>query len=115
MSPTDLDSLYGKGTSSAFIGATRAAIEQAPIEDGVRVYVRWEDGSVMKIDCWRERVHFLSLTSERKGLYSDLCDTLPDLFKERGVEVFTAASANEEADAILRKRGGWNELMEWEL
>lgn len=115
---TDLDSLYGKGTSSAFIGATGASIEQAHIEGGVRVYCSWGDGSVMKIDCSPDRVHFLTLASEREGLYSDLCATLPDLFRERGVEAFTASAADSESEAILRKRGEWEQAergLRWEL
>lgn len=118
MSQTDLDSLYGKGTSSAFIGATGAAIDQAPIEGGVRVYCAWNDGSVMKIDCSPDRVHFLTLNSKRKGLYSDLCESLPELFKDRGVEAFTASAADEESEAILRKRGEWERAergLRWEL
>lgn len=118
MSTTDLDSLYGKGASSAFIGATGASTIGAHIEGGVRVYCEWQDGSVMKIDCWPERVHFLTLRSERDGLYSDLCDTLPDLFKGWGVKTFTASAGSEESDAILRKRGDWQDAergIRWEL
>jgi hypothetical protein len=118
MSPTDLDSLYGKGASSAFIEATGASTTGAYIEGGVRVYCDWPDGSTMKIDCWPDRVHYLSLTSEREGLYTDLCDTLPELFKGWGVKTFTASAGNDEADAILRKRGEWQDAergIRWEL
>lgn len=115
MSQTDLDSLYGEGTSSAFIEATGASIEQAAIEGGVRVYVTWGDGSTMKVDCYPDRMHFLSLVSKRKGLYSDFCEKVPPLFKERGVERWTAYPADGESEAILRKRGDWDEHMEWRL
>ncbi len=117
MSETPLDSLYGKGASSAFRKATGGSIDEVTLDavGGVRVYVDWDDGSVLKIDCYPERVHFLSLTSKRKGLYSELCDTLPDLFRDRGVKVFTAYPANDEAEAVLRKRGEWDDAMRWAL
>lgn len=109
MSETPLDSLYGKGASSAFQKATGGSVTEVSIKDGVRVYVGWDDGSVLKIDCFPRYVHYLTLKSYRKGLYTDLCGTLPDLFKQRGVESFTASPADVESDAILRRRGNWQD------
>lgn len=111
-----LDTLYGKRTTPELKKASGATLTEAEIPDGVRVYCEWDDGSTMKIDCYADRVHFLSLTSERKGLYSDLCDTLPKLFKSRGVERFTMSPANEQAEKVLAKRGAWGRGergMEW--
>lgn len=110
-----LDELYSKGTASALKKLVGGQQEQAAIEDGVRVYFEWADGSVMKIDAFADRVHFLTLHSQREGLYSDLCDTLPEFFKDRGVKTFTASARDGESEAILRKRGEWNEEMVWEL
>ena len=113
--PKSLDTLYGKGTSKAFAKACGGTTVEAEVDNGTRVYVEWGDGSNMKIDCSPETVHFHSLDSKREGLYTDLCNTLPAFFKERGVKTFTAQPANAEAEAILRRRGGWDEDMRWSL
>lgn len=114
-----LAELYRRGTAKAIADATGADLTEAPIEGGVRVYLTWENGSTMKIDAYPERVHFLTLSSKRRSLYSDLCRTLPDLFRDRGVERFTASPATPESDAILRKRGEWHDApdrgIEWTL
>lgn len=107
--PNPLDTLYTRGTSKAFKEACQGATVETEIDGGVRVYVDWDDGSSMKIDCTPIEVNFQHLNSNREGLYSHLCDVLPDLFKSRGVREFRATAANEESDAILRKRGEWND------
>lgn len=115
--PSALDSLYGKRTSAPLKKATGAEITEVPLSGGVRVYFEWDDGSEMKADCTAERVHFLSLRSEpeRKGLYADLCEKLPKLFKARGVKAFTAAAIDAKAEKALRRRGIWDEDMEWRI
>ncbi len=111
MSARTLNGLYGRGTSQAFAAATGGSeVAEVAFPGGVRVYVHWPNGSRMKIDCFPDRVHFLSLHSKRKGLYSDLCDALPDLFCDRGVERFTMSAADEKAEAILLKRGKWERV-----
>ena len=115
-----LDELYGRGTAKAFQKACGdPSMKEVSIDEGVRVYVDWADGSTMKIDCSPERVNFLSLTSNRKGLYSDLCNELPELFQRRGVTHFAASPASEQASAVLRKRGDWKTAprrgIRWEL
>lgn len=107
--PKPLDSLYGKGTSKAFSEACGASAVEVETDLGVRVNVEWKDGSLLKVECRPDEVNFLTLRSEREGLYSDLCDTLPELFKKRGVETFTARPATPESEAILRKRGDWHQ------
>lgn len=113
-----LDELYGAGTAEAFAAATGGECAEVEIPGGVRVYVRWKNRSALKIDAYPDRVHFAALRSTRKNLYSDLCAALPDLFRERGVERFTASPGTPESDAILRKRGEWQDAargIEWIL
>lgn len=116
-----LDTLYKRGTAKALreaLGGDAVLVEVVEIDEGVRVYAEWPNGSTMKIDAYPDRVHFATLTSKRKRLYSDLCKVLPDLFRDRGVERFTASPATPEADAILRKRGEWRTAdrgIEWIL
>lgn len=105
-----LDRLFGEGTSEAFAAALpdgdKATVHELSIHGYIRVNVKWPR-SELKIDCWPEQVHFLHLRSGRKGLYSDLCDVLPELFRERGVKRFTASPADPSAAEILLKRGVW--------
>lgn len=110
-----LDKLYGRGTAKGLRALVGGKIEEAATDDGVRVYFQWGDGSVMKVDAYQDRVHFLTLRSEGGGLYSELCEKLPAFFKARGVKRFTASPRDKEAEAILRKRGEWDESMSWEL
>lgn len=108
---TALSELYETATTAALkqaIGATKITEAELP-DGGTRCYIDWADGSVMKIDCTAEEVFFQSLVSETPGLYTKLCDTLPELFKERGVKRFRMVPGNDEAEAILRKRGDWQE------
>lgn len=105
--PKPLDALYGEGASKRF----RAAVGQAKVmetetADGVRVDVIWRAGQ-MKIACSAEEVRFLSLESDRKGRYSQLCERLPALFAELGVRRFVATPRDRESERILRKRGVW--------
>ena len=113
-----LNALYGRGASTAFSAAVGGRVSEVAIDEGVRCYVTWPNGSEMKIDCYPDRVHFLALTSKRRGLYTDLCKVLPDLFRERGVKRFTALAGSDDSDGILRKRGKWragDRGLEWEL
>lgn len=120
---TALSELYETATTTALKQATGATkILEAELVDGsgVRCYVIWSDGSTMKIDCTREEVFFQSLVSESDGLYTKLCGTLPALFRERGVKRFRMLPGSPESEAILRKRGGWQERdgsgpIDWEL
>lgn len=118
MSP--LDEMYGEGMAKAFRTALpdkTKSVNEVQVGDYVRVNVKWAR-SEMKIDCWPERVHYLHLQSGRKGLYSDLCESLPPLFKERGVVTFTASPASTEAAGVLLKRGDWRlgpRGLVWEL
>jgi hypothetical protein len=108
-----LDALYGAGSSAAFREACGGETSEVPIDGGVRVYVDWEDGSTMKIDCRPDEVHFLTLVSKRKGLYTRLVESLSEVF--RGIR-WIAYPTDEEAEAILRKRGGWERVgsrLEW--
>lgn len=107
--PKPLDNLYGTGTSKAFASACSAPTVEVETDLGVRVNVEWEDGSVLKIECSPDEVNFLTLRSQREGLYSDLCDTLPELFKDRGVKSFRASPSGPESESILRKRGAWGD------
>lgn len=106
---TPLDELYGRGASKALAAALpdKAKVAEVAAEGMVRVYVTWPR-SQMKMDCWRERVHFAHLASGRKGLYSDLCESLPPLFRDLGVKAFTASAGGASAE-VLRKRGEWRE------
>lgn len=119
---TALSDLYETATTAALKSATGATkITEADLPDGgIRCYVTWADGSAMKIDCTREEVFFQSLVSESDGLYTKLCGTLPALFRERGVKRFRMLPGSPESEAILRKRGGWQERdgsgpIDWEL
>ena len=105
--PKPLDNLYGEGTSGAFSEACAAPAVEVETDLGVRVNVEWKDGSLLKVECSPDEVNFLTLRSEREGLYSDLCDTLPELFKDRGVKSFRASPSSTESEFILRKRGRW--------
>lgn len=111
------DDLYGEGALEEFKHACAGfpQIREAEIDNGVRLYVHWQGGSDMKIDCTSENVHFLWLNSTRERLYTDLCDSLPELFKAWGVETFTAHPSNEAVEKVLRKRGNWNDEMIWVL
>lgn len=105
-----LNEIYGEGMSAALRKALPGKLrsyDEVRVGEYARVNVTWPNGSVLKIDCWADRVHFAHLDSRRKRLYTDLCDSLPPLFKERGVERFTAAPANEDAAQVLLKRGEW--------
>lgn len=106
--PKPLDTLYSKGTSKAFKKACGTSAVEVETDLGVRVNVEWKDGSVLKIECSPDEVNFLTLRSEREGLYSDLCDTLPELFKERGVRSFRAR-ATEGSKGIVLRRGEWRD------
>lgn len=108
----DLDSLYGKGTAAAFIKAIGATVEQAEVPDGVRLYVEWEDGSTMRVDCFAEQWHFLSLASNRKGLAKHVVKSLSAITP---VKRWTAGAANPDAEAVLLKVGGKKvgHLVEW--
>jgi hypothetical protein len=115
-----LDALYGEGTTTDFHAALpgKPKAEQVEAGGGVRVNVTWQDSSLLKIHCTPTRVHFLTLRSEREGLYTDLCKTLPSLFKARGVQEFTCSPADPESGAVLRKRGAWQTSprgLRWEL
>ena len=104
-----LDEVYGEGASKALRAAlpNKPKVVEATAPNGsVRVNVTWPR-STMKIDCTPERVHFAHLQSGRKNLYTELCESLPPLFKERGVVEFTASPADSEAAEVLMKRGEW--------
>ena len=76
------------------------------------------DGSSAKIDCYAERIHYLSLESKTPGLYTRLTEETPEFWRQRGVKTVSASAANEQADEILRKRGDWqdrNNRLEWDL
>jgi hypothetical protein len=115
-----LDALYGEGTTTDFHAALpgKPKAEQVEAGGGVRVNVTWQDSSLLKIHCTPESVHFLTLRSEREGLYTDLCESLPALFKARGVRELTCSPAGAESGAILTRRGAWQTSprgLRWEL
>ena len=104
-----LEQVYGEGVSEALRAALpdKPKVTETPTPNGsVRVTVRWPR-SEMKIDCTPERVHFAHLRSGRKNLYTELCESLPALFRERGVVEFTASPADAETAEVLMKRGEW--------
>ena len=103
-----LDEMYGEGTSKAFRAALEGKADIAEVWVGayVRVNATW-GRSELKIDCWPRRVHFLHLRSGKKNTYTELCEALPPLFKERGVQEFTASPGGPEEAEILMKRGEW--------
>lgn len=121
MPPTALLSrLYGSGASAAFKAACEAErVVEAESPDGsVRCYVTWTDGSSMKVDCSASEVYFQALESNRDGLYTDLCETLPGLFADWGVTTFRANAADRDSEAVLLKRGGWQRHgngLEWAI
>lgn len=125
-----LTTLYGSGALAGFTAACRfpllnysdPIIVQADTPTGsVRVNVAWDhpDGRAeMKIECWPERVHYLTLRSgadHPTGLYTALCEALPDYFRNRGVLTFTASPRDVDGEAILRSRGAWDAAMRWRI
>lgn len=127
--------MYGVGARLGFAAACRfpllqnvsdPTINEYPEADGhVRVNVTWEvDGgaatAVMKIDCTPTNVHFLTLRSgvdHPTGIYTALCAALPDFFRNRGVEYFTAQPGGANSEGVLRQRGGWEpgEFLRWRV
>jgi hypothetical protein len=122
------NAMYGSGALAGFRAAcsfpvlgfplTDDDIAEAPNGDLVRVVVTWPAGASMKIDCSPTNVHFLTLRSgsdHPTGLYTALCNALPDFFRDRGVQTFTAAPRDPEAEGLLRTRGFWDAVMRWRL
>lgn len=105
-----LDEMYGKGASAKFAERVpgEPEIEEVQVSrDEVRVDVAWEDGSVCKLSCRGEAVHWLTLRSETPGLYSEMVTRMLAMFKSWKVRTFTASPQNRTAAKILRKRGKW--------
>lgn len=107
-----LDDLYSPGIEENLLKALDAFdVVQAEIPDGVRLYVEWEDGGLLKMDCSPTNVHFLTLNvTPKSGRYTQLCNTLPSLFKAYGVDTFTASPLDEHSSAVLKRRGSWQEI-----
>jgi hypothetical protein len=114
-----LDKLYAKGTTAAFGKACgdSPTVKQVEIEDGVRLYVEWKNGSTAKLDCSATQVNWLHLASSGKGLYQRMVDLAP-FFRERGVKLWLASAADEQAESILLGKGEWQKVgshLEWGL
>ena len=94
------------------IRAFKKALPGKPVveHEGGRFNVRWDDGSVLKIEVSDTNVHYLTLVSEREGLYSDLFDSLPAYFKKQGIQTFTASPRDEASEKVLRTRGEWRKV-----
>jgi hypothetical protein len=117
-----LDALYGEGSSEAFAGKVPrdGVVEEIDLPDGtVRVNVRWENGSVMKLLFAGETVGFLHLRSEGRGLYAALVKEMLPTFQGFGVKSFTATPVDGEAKEALRTQGTWKPVagggLRWEI
>ena len=102
-----LDTLYGEGSSETFAKAVPrdGLVEEIDLPDGtVRVNVRWENGSRMKLHFRGDEVSFLHLHSEGRGLYAALVKDMLKVFKDFGIKQFIAMpthrrGAQDPADA----------------
>lgn len=84
-----------------------------------RYRAEWGDGSTLVIDFNGDTWHFGGLrlvTGQQQGLYTALCEQLPDLARERGVRRFTFSAYEPEGLRRLLRRGDWHQsgLHEWE-
>ena len=117
-----LDALYGEGSSETFAKAVPrdGLVEEIDLPDGtVRVNVRWENGSRMKLHFRGEEVSFLHLHSEGRGLYAALVKDMLKVFKAFGIKQFIAMPRTGEARKILQQQGKWKPTrsggLEWRI
>ena len=117
-----LDTLYGEGSRETFAKAVPrdGLVEEIDLPDGtVRVNVRWENGSRMKLHFRGEEASFLHLRSEGRGLYQALVKDMLKVFKDFGVKRFVAMPTGGEARKILQTQGKWKATraggLEWEI
>ena len=79
----------------------------------------WDDRSRLKIHWDEEAVHYGDLYSASGGLYTFLCERLPEYCAGHGIKRFTARPSDPEAERILLKRGDWERqedgLLVWNI